>query len=73
MTEIEPWLDFNGKTVWRCGGCGCVIFYPNETDSDEDNMNYYRYCSHCGKPVKWTAWPYEYERNKVFMFNHGGF
>ena len=70
-TEIEPKLDYNGKVVWRCGDCGSVIFSPVGTDSDENNMNYYKYCTHCGKPIKWTTPPYEHERKKVFMFDRG--
>ena len=71
IKEVEPKLDYNGRTVWRCGECGNVIFHPAGNDSDEDNMNHYKYCSHCGKPIKWTAWPYAHERKKVFAFEHG--
>lgn len=71
MKKIEPVLDYDGKVVWRCGECGCQIFHPSGTGLDEDSMNYYQYCSHCGKPVKWSTWPYLHERNKVFAFEHG--
>lgn len=71
MKEIEPVIDYNGKTVWRCGDCGCVICHIEGTCADEDNMNYYRFCSHCGKPIKWTAYPYVHERKKIFAFEHG--
>lgn len=70
IRKIAPYVDFDGKTVWRCGKCGCRIFYPSDTQSDENEMNYYKYCAHCGRPIKWTKWPYEYERKQVRNFDY---
>ena len=71
VRKIEPVLDYDGKTVWRCGDCGSSTFYPTGTATDEDSMNHYQYCSHCGKPIKWTVMPFVNERKKVFAFTHG--
>lgn len=71
VKPVEPVLDYDGKTVWRCGDCGCKIFHPSGTGLDEVSMNYYLYCAHCGKEIKWTTRHYIHERNKVFAIEHG--
>ena len=50
---VEPFLDYDGKDVWRCGNCHCNIFHPSRTDADENEKNYRRFCFHCGMAVKW--------------------
>lgn len=51
---VKPVLDFDGKDVWRCGKCGGTIFHPSNTQADEDEKNYNRYCRKCGREVKWN-------------------
>ena len=50
---VEPFLDYDGNDVWRCGNCHCKIFHPSRTDADENEKNYRRFCFHCGMEVKW--------------------
>ncbi len=50
---IKPYLDYDGRDVWRCGKCGNTLFHPSYCESDEDEKNHIRYCSHCGMSVKW--------------------
>lgn len=54
---VKPVLDFDGKDVWRCGNCGGTIFHPSNTQADEDEKNYNRYCRKCGREVKWNDKP----------------
>lgn len=50
---VEPYMDFDGHDVWRCGKCGATIFHIYHNASDEDAKNYAKFCRHCGRPVKW--------------------
>jgi hypothetical protein len=50
---VKPYLDYDGKDVWRCGGCGAAIFHPERTQADDDAKNYARFCRKCGKRVDW--------------------
>ena len=50
---INPYIDYDGQDVWRCGKCGNSLMHPSYYESDEDAKNHIRYCSHCGKAVKW--------------------
>lgn len=50
---VEPYMDYDGQDVWRCGKCGNSLMHPSYYESDEDAKNHIRYCSHCGRPVKW--------------------
>lgn len=50
---VAPYMDYDGQDVWRCGKCGNSLMHPSYYESDEDAKNYIRYCSHCGKAVKW--------------------
>lgn len=50
---VEPYADFCGHDVWRCGNCGAAIFYFHNDASDEDEKEFSKFCTHCGKPVKW--------------------
>lgn len=50
---IKPYMDYDGQDVWRCGKCGNSLMHPSYYESDEDSKNYIRYCSHCGRKVKW--------------------
>ena len=52
--SVKPVMDFDGKDVWRCGNCGGTIFHPSNTQADEDEKNYNRYCRKCGREVKWN-------------------
>ena len=52
--SVKPVLDFDGKDVWRCGKCGATIFHPENTQADEDEKNYNKYCRKCGREVKWN-------------------
>ena len=52
---IEPYMDYDGKDVWRCGKCGNSLMHPSYDESDKDEKNYIRYCSHCGHAVKWEV------------------
>lgn len=49
----EPYIDSDGRDVWRCGNCGAGIFHPEHTQADEDERNYNKFCRHCGMAVKW--------------------
>jgi len=50
---VEPYMDFDGHDVWRCGKCGATIFHIYHNASDEDAKNYAKFCRHCGQAVKW--------------------
>ena len=50
---VEPYLDYDGKDVYRCGCCHRNIFYPSFTAEDDDEKCYRKYCYHCGRPIKW--------------------
>ena len=50
---VEPYVDFDGHDVWRCGKCGTTIFHVYHNASDEDAKNYAKFCRHCGQAVKW--------------------
>lgn len=50
---VEPYMDYDGQDVWRCGKCGNSLMHPSYHEPDEDVKNHIRYCSHCGKAVKW--------------------
>lgn len=50
---VEPYMDFDGHDVWRCGKCGATIFHIYHNASDEDAKNYAKFCRHCGRSVKW--------------------
>ena len=52
---IKPYMDYDGQGVWRCGKCGNSLMHPSYYESDEDAKNYIRYCSHCGRKVKWDG------------------
>ncbi len=52
---IKPYMDYDGQDVWRCGKCGNSLMHPSYYGADEDAKNYIRYCSHCGRAVKWDA------------------
>ena len=49
----KPYIDSDGRDVWRCGNCGAGIFHPEHTQADEDERNYNKFCRHCGMAVKW--------------------
>lgn len=51
---IEPYMDYDGQNVWRCGKCGNSLMHPSYYESDGDLKNYIKYCNHCGKKVKWN-------------------
>lgn len=51
--RVKPYLDFDGKDVWRCNNCTATLFHPSYTEPDRDEMNYIKYCSHCGRRVNW--------------------
>ena len=50
---VEPYLDYDGKDVYRCGYCHRNIFHPSFTAEDDDEKRYRKYCYHCGRAVKW--------------------
>ncbi len=50
---VEPYMDYDGHDVWRCGNCGATIFHIEHSHADEDWKNYAKFCRHCGRPVKW--------------------
>ena len=50
---VEPYADFDGHDVWRCGNCGAAIFHFHNDESDEDEKVFSKFCTHCGKPVRW--------------------
>ena len=50
---VEPYMDYDGHDVWRCGKCGATIFHIYHNQSDEDWKNYAKFCRQCGKLVKW--------------------
>jgi ribosomal protein S27AE len=52
---VEPYMDFDGHDVWRCGKCGATIFHIYHNASDEDAKNYAKFCRHCGREVKWDV------------------
>ena len=43
-----------GLSMWCCGSCGTTLFFkfPKQTD-DADRRFHYRFCSYCGRKVKW--------------------
>lgn len=53
LVPVKPYMDFDGRDVWRCGNCGAAIFHISSDASDEDAKNYAKFCRHCGRPVKW--------------------
>ena len=52
---IKPYMDYDGQDVWRCGKCGNSLMHPSYYEADEDAKNFIRYCSRCGKAVKWDG------------------
>lgn len=50
---VGPYLDYDGKDVYRCGYCHRNIFHPSFTAEDDDEKNYRKFCFHCGRPIKW--------------------
>lgn len=50
---VEPYMDYDGHDVWRCGNCGATIFHIEQSQADEDWKNYAKFCRQCGKKVKW--------------------
>ena len=50
---VEPYMDYDGHDVWRCGKCGATIFHIYHDGSDENWKSYAKFCRQCGKPVKW--------------------
>lgn len=50
---VEPYMDYDGHDVWRCGNCGATIFHIEHSQADEDWKNYAKFCRQCGKKVKW--------------------
>lgn len=52
---VEPYADYVGHDVWRCGNCGAAIFYFHNDASDEDEKIFSKFCTHCGRPVKWNS------------------
>lgn len=52
---VAPYMDYDGRDVWRCGNCGAAIFHLDHTQADEDTKNYVKFCWHCGKAVKWES------------------
>lgn len=51
---VEPYMDFDGLDVWRCGNCHRNIFHPRFAEDDEGEKNYRKFCYHCGRAVKWN-------------------
>lgn len=49
---VKPYMDFDGRDVWRCGNCHRNIFHPG-TGDDDGEKNYRKFCFHCGRAVKW--------------------
>lgn len=52
---VRPYLDFDGRDVWRCGNCDQTLFHPTYTQCDDDDEKVYAYCSCCGRRVNWNA------------------
>ena len=52
---VRPYLDFDGRDVWRCGNCDQTLFHPTYTQCDDDDEKVYMYCSCCGRKVNWDA------------------
>lgn len=52
---VKPYMDYDGQDVWRCGECGNSLIHPSYYDCDNDAKNFIRYCSHCGRAVKWDG------------------
>lgn len=50
---VEPYMDYDGHDVWRCGNCGATIFHIEHSQADEDLKSYAKFCRQCGKKVKW--------------------
>ena len=50
---VEPYMDYDGHDVWRCGNCGATIFHIEHSHADEDWKSYAKFCRQCGRPVKW--------------------
>ena len=57
---VDPYLDFDGRDVWRCGCCHAALYHPKHTHADEDKQNCILFCQYCGRPVDWG-----YKRHKV--------
>jgi len=51
---VEPYMDYDGHDVWRCGNCGATIFHIEHSQADEDWKSYAKFCRQCGKKVKWN-------------------
>ena len=52
---IKPYLDFDGRDVWVCSNCDKILFHPSYTQRDKDKEAFHKYCSYCGRAVKWYA------------------
>ena len=50
---VEPYMDYDGHDVWRCGNCGATIFHIEHSQADEDWKSYAKFCRQCGREVKW--------------------
>ena len=50
---VEPYMDYDGHDVWRCGNCGATIFHIEHSHADEDWKSYAKFCRQCGRRVKW--------------------
>ena len=57
--QVEPYMDYDGQDVWRCGNCGATLFHLSHTQADENEQNCVKYCRYCGKSVKWDEPPKE--------------
>jgi len=53
QSAVEPYMDYDGHDVWRCGKCGSTIFHIYHNQSDEDWKSYAKFCRQCGRRVKW--------------------
>ena len=40
---VEPYMDYDGRDVWRCGKCGAKIFHIHYDESDEDCKSYAKF------------------------------
>ena len=50
---VEPYMDFDGDDIWRCGKCGTSLFHVTYSQADNNMKNYIKFCKHCGRVVKW--------------------
>lgn len=53
QTLFEPYLDFDGHDVWRCGNCHTTLFHIYDATDVECEKAMTQYCKRCGKQVKW--------------------